>query len=132
MADLTLRRMNVYATSPHTFNSNAKPSDTRLRMLLCSTHGTRGGARRRGLPLVVSRRAITATKVIIKARVLHTCYHCSDARFWLNIRALIGPIVGVPALLSARLSRKDGPGPPETPGSGPHLSMTRHNECRGL
>lgn len=36
--------------------------------------------------------------------------------------------IGVSASLSARLSRKDGQGPTETPRSGPNLSMTRHKE----
>ena len=99
----------------------------RLRILHLSTHGT-SETRQKCLLLVVSRHTITATKVIIKARIIHTCYHCLDARFWLNIQALIWPFVGVSASLSARPSRKDGQGPRETPRSGPHLSMTRHNE----
>lgn len=76
------------------------------------------------LLLVASRHTITATKVIIRARITHTCYHCLGARFWLKIQAPICPFIGVSASLSARLSRKDGQGPPETPRSGPNLSMT--------
>lgn len=98
-----------------------------LRILQLSTHRT-SETRQKWLLLVVSRHTITATKVIIKERITHTCYHCLDARFWLNILAPIWPFIGVSCKLSACLSRKDGQGPPGTPRSGPNLSMTQHNE----
>lgn len=98
-----------------------------IRILQLSTHGT-SETRQKCLLLVVSRHTITATKVIIKARIIHTCYHCFDAQFWLNIQALIWLFVGVSASLCARLSRKDEQGPRETPRSGRNLSMTRHKE----
>lgn len=78
-----------------------------LRTLLLSTPRT-SETRHKCLLLVVSRHTITATKVIIKACIIHTCYHCVDARFWPNIQAPILPFIGVSASLSACLSKKDG------------------------
>lgn len=97
-----------------------------LQLIAHRTSETR--QKKKSLLLVVSRHTITATKVIIKECIIHTCYHCLHARFWLNIQAPIWPLIGVSASLSARLRRKDGQRPLETPRSERNLSMTKHNE----
>lgn len=60
-----------------------------LPPLVSGTHRT-FETRQKCLLLVVSRHTITATKVIIKACIIHTCYHCLGARFGWKSKLLSG------------------------------------------